>query len=256
MRSVYQAKMFRRARLQRLVKKSLHGETANPAPRSPSPTVAPSAAKRRRLRALPDAAAELPPSAFALSEFLERLFVVGTLSAGDVTQVAHLIKEAGPNAAEAVSHLALPPSPGGNAARKLNRVLGITGDVSRMYVVKVPITTSTGSRRTVWYPILLPHEEIARAYAAEGGRDVFLHHVNSPTSAVPGFLQHALTVEHGASKVVPLMLFVDAAGFTRQDSFIAQRAYKTQNGTLPPPQPPAPNHAFQSTTTKHENKKH
>ncbi|MCP4244554.1 MAG: hypothetical protein GY772_28770, partial [bacterium] len=134
-----------------------------------------------------------------------------------------MIKEAGSQATQAVSHLAMDPtsSVGGNAARKLNRVLRITAADSHMYRVKVPVMSSSGARQTMWYPILLPHEEIAHAFAKDGGRAVYLQHVDHPDAVVPGFLEHELVREHGPENVAPLMLFVDAAGFTALDSFTA-----------------------------------
>eukprot|EP00969_Alexandrium_andersonii_P032384 1414040-Alexandrium_andersonii.AAC.1 len=59
-----------------------------------------------------------------------------------------------------------------------------------MYRVQVPIENPDGSRTLEWYPILLPHEEVALDFAAAGRADAYMAHVQDPSRSPPAFEQH------------------------------------------------------------------
>eukprot|EP00969_Alexandrium_andersonii_P189215 8360413-Alexandrium_andersonii.AAC.1 len=109
----------------------------------------------------------------------------------------------------------------GNAARRLDKRFGITTEIGRMYRIQVPVVNSDGRRELQWYPVLLPHEEVAKDFAEPGRAEAYLAHVRDPSPAPPAFHEHPVVKAVGAHRCAPLMVFIDAAGYTRLDSFVA-----------------------------------
>jgi hypothetical protein len=105
----------------------------------------------------------------------------------------------------------------GHPARKLNRQFRIVEAERELYRGSVPVVEN-GARRFVDFPIKLPHEILAQAYAEDPAS--FRRHV-ADDFLVPNLVNHALTIEAGGpDKITPVGLFVDGVGFSKRDSFV------------------------------------
>lgn len=140
------------------------------------------------------------------------------MEARRVTALATAVVKAGDDAIRAVQDLQVSHTQ--NSARVLHNRFGLKDLQSRMYRATVPLVGSDGVRRLAEkYPICLPHELLSTSY----DRRTFLSHVTDPTQQVPSLPTHPVTTANplGVAGTVPLGLFVDAAGFTKTDSFLA-----------------------------------
>jgi len=179
--------------------------------------VAPVAPPLRR-RLLQEEPLVLSPAAARLRDEFQELYNSGAVRAPTLVKLAWHIREAGDQAPAAVRDLAIDPSTPGyiaNSARLLHNRFGYSRQEQHLYRLPVPVDTLDGRRMTM-FPIIPPHEAIAAAYAnnpAEflvGDRDV-----------PPDFVLHPLTRAYGTNNTFPLQIFVDAAGFTKKDSFVS-----------------------------------
>ena len=131
------------------------------------------------------------------------------------------MRQAGSDAAAAVHDLESTGG-GGNAAKKLSTVFGVKAEREFLYQVQVPLSTDDGVRQMHWVPICLPHEDAARALYVPGTEKLYMRHVTEPNEITPDFASHLVVqrTEKGLEGCVPFKVFIDAAGFTKADSFI------------------------------------
>jgi len=207
--------MYRRSRVAAL----LRADAPDRLPAEPilQATVAPVAPPLRR-RLLQEEPLVLSPAAARLRDEFQELYSSGAVRAPTLVKLAWHIREAGDQAPAAFRDLAIDPSTPGyiaNSARLLHNRFGYSRQEQHLYRLPVPVDTLDGRRMTM-IPIIPPHEAIAAAYAnnpAEflvGDRDV-----------PPDFVLHPLTRAYGTNNTFPLQIFVDAAGFTKKDSFVS-----------------------------------
>jgi hypothetical protein len=160
----------------------------------------------------------LSPAGTSLRDEFRELYSSGNVRAPTLVRLAWRIRQAGDQAAAAVQDLAVDPSTPGfqaNSARLLHNRFGYSRQEEHLYRLPVPVETHDG-RRITMFPLIPPHEAVAAAYANNpaqflvGERDVS-----------PDFVLHPLTRAYGTNATFPLQIFVDAAGFTKRDSFVS-----------------------------------
>ena len=206
--------MYRNRRVAALLRDDEPSQPDHCLPIQPSPVPAPPL-RRRLFQERPDV---LSPAGTSLRDEFRELYSSGNVRAPTLVRLAWRIRQAGDQAAAAVQDLAVDPSTPGfqaNSARLLHNRFGYSRQEEHLYRLPVPVETHDG-RRITMFPLIPPHEAVAAAYANNpaqflvGERDVS-----------PDFVLHPLTRAYGANATFPLQIFVDAAGFTKRDSFVS-----------------------------------
>ena len=131
----------------------------------------------------------------------------------EVCQLADKILEAGPAATRIFSAMRVPSSTsGGNPARRLNLLYGLTDTSSKLYYSRVPLRgVKDGKVEMTWMPFNLPHEVLAKLWQQNPAD--FLHHQHSAQHLPP------LLREEGAAKKLFFEVYTDGVGITKRDSF-------------------------------------
>lgn len=152
---------------------------------------------------------------------------MGAINAKTMCIVSYLASLAG---ATGVSDLGLAPDTHtGNFARHLRLRLHTDQVHEKMYWLQVPMFCKYSQRRELkWTPVLPPGELVCEDWSQtleEFGK--------TGSDWAPSFLEHDVTREVGdPSKVCPYSLYVDAAPFTKPESFYGLWTEDTRTGKI------------------------